>query len=159
MLRHLLALVLFASLIPEPPPASWQWPTEGPRTVLRDFQAPLTPWGAGHRGLDLAASGTAIRSPVSGVVTFSGLVVNRGVITITTDSGQKVSLEPVEPLVSTGTRVSQAELIATLAPGHCARLCVHIGLRTADERYRSPRRELGVLQRAVLVPWGTHALG
>ena len=67
-------------------------------------------------------------------------------------------MEPVEPLVSTGDRVSRGDLIATLYPGHCAQLCVHLGLREEGD-YRSARRELGVLQRSVLLPLGDYARG
>lgn len=158
MLRTLLGVVVLTALIPGPPPALWDWPTEGPPLVLRDFRAPATPWGAGHRGLDLAATGTAIRAPTSGVVSFSGVVVDRGVMTITTAQGHKVSLEPVEALVPSGSYVARGQTVAILSEGHCAELCLHLGLRIED-RYRSPRRELGILIRAVLLPWDYYALG
>lgn len=157
----LLALGLALALIPGPPEATWTWPTQGPHVVLRDFRAPPTPWGAGHRGLDLAATGTQVLAPVAGVVSFSGVVVDRGVLTITTPSGHRVSLEPVTASVEMGATVSQGQEIAVLAPGHCQTLCLHIGLRTGSgdqQRYRSPRRELGIELRAVLLPWD-YALG
>lgn len=161
MKNRLLVLSVVLGLIPGPPEAIWEWPTEGPPVVLRDFRAPPTPWGAGHRGLDLGATGTIVVAPVAGVVSFSGLVVDRGVLTITTASGDLVSLEPVVPGVEVGARVTQGQIIAALAPGHCATLCLHIGLRTGvgeHQRYRSPRRELGIERRAVLLPWN-YALG
>ena len=146
------AILVMGLLFPPPPAASWVWPVSGPHTVLRDFEAPATPWGRGHRGLDLAASDTIVRAPVSGVVTFQGFVVDRGVLTITTEEGHKVSFEPVKSVLAVGTRVNAGDYIAQLQEGHCATLCVHIGLRVPVE-YRSPRHELGVLQRAVLLPW------
>lgn len=79
-------------------------------------------------------------------------------MTLQTPEGVLISMEPVEALVSTGDRVSRGELIATLHPGHCAQLCVHLGLRV-DGEYRSARRELGVLQRSVLLPLGDYARG
>ena len=147
-----LVLIAFLALFPPAPQASWAWPTEGPALVVRDFQAPATPWGAGHRGLDLAASGERIVAPVAGVISFSGMVADRGVITITTDQGWLVSMEPVQGVVSAGQRVHKGDLIAVAVPGHCVSLCVHIGLRV-EGRYRSPRLELGIAQRAVLLPW------
>jgi len=150
-----LSLTVF---LPPPPAATWVWPVSGPQQVLRDFRAPATPWGAGHRGLDLAATTDVVSAPVSGIVSFTGVVVDRSTLTITTDSGHKVSLEPVEGLVSGGQRVRAGQYIGILHPGHCATLCVHIGLRIKEE-YRSPRRELGILQRAVLLPWDFYALG
>ena len=75
-----------------------------------------------------------------------------------TADGFLISMEPVEALVSAGDQVSQGELIAVLHGGHCAQLCVHVGLRI-DGEYRSARRELGVLQRSVLLPLGDYARG
>jgi hypothetical protein len=157
----LLAFGVVLALIPGPPEATWTWPTQGPHVVLRDFRAPPTPWGAGHRGLDLGATGTRVIAPVAGVVTFSGVVVDRGVLTITTPTGDRVSLEPVTAGVEMGATVSRGQEIAALEEGHCPTLCLHIGLRTGSgdqERYRSPRRELGIELRAVLLPWN-YALG
>lgn len=102
--------------------------------------------------MDLAASDTRVVAPVSGVVSFAGVVVDRGVMTITTDKGHKVSLEPVTSVVSPGTRINAGDYIADLNEGHCQIVCLHLGLRVPDD-YRSPRLELGVLQRAVLLPW------
>ena len=145
-------LLVFLSLVPSPPEASWQWPTSGPHEILRDFEAPLTPWGPGHRGLDLAASSDKILSPVSGVVSFSGFVVDRPVVTVRTAQGWEVSMEPVASHLPVGSLVSSGEEIGALEAGHCTSLCLHIGLRVED-RYRSPAKELGVSQRAVLLPW------
>ena len=148
----LIFFVALGLLFPSTPPATWVWPVSGPPIILRDFQAPATPWGAGHRGVDLAASDTRVVAPVSGVVSFAGVVVDRGVMTITTDKGHKVSLEPVTSVVSPGTRINAGDYIADLNEGHCQIVCLHLGLRVPDD-YRSPRLELGVLERAVLLPW------
>lgn len=140
------------SLMPDPPAAVWVWPTAGEHLVLHDFEAPLTPWGPGHRGLDLAASQEDIVAPVSGTISFSGWIVERGVLTIRTDEGWLVSMEPVTTEMSAGSTVHAGEPIGTLEHGHCEELCLHIGLRR-DDRYQSPARELGLLKRAVLLPW------
>lgn len=158
MMRALLAALISGVLIPPAPPAVWDWPTEGPHVILRDFQAPATPWGPGHRGLDLQASGTTVVAPLGGVVSFSGDVAGRGVLTITGPQGWKVSLEPVNSELEAGDWVGKGEPIAELQSGHCPELCLHLGLRINDS-YRSPRRELGVALRAVLLPWTTQARG
>lgn len=145
-----IALILTLGLTP-PPPASWHWPVDGEHRVVRDFLAPPSPWGAGHRGLDLAArAGTPVRAPVSGRVSFSGRVVDRGVITIETADGWLVSMEPVEASMSSG-QVRAGQRLGVLQSGHCPGGCLHIGLRIEGE-YRSPARELGILRRAVLQP-------
>ena len=134
-----------------PPAPLWHWPVEGEHAVRRDFQAPLTPWGAGHRGLDVTARpGTTVVAPVSGKVHFSGSVVNRGVITIETAQGWLVSMEPVD-IELDRSRVVRGEEIGRVQRGHCAGGCLHIGLRI-DGDYRSPARELGILRRATLKP-------
>ena len=132
------------------PPATWTWPVDHPHLVLRDFDAPLTEWGPGHRGLDLAASvGSAVRAPVTGRIWFADRVATRGVITIRTDQGHLVSMEPVITQVQRGQRVRAGQRVGTLASGHCPSGCLHIGLRVEGE-YRSPALELGILRRSVL---------
>ena len=144
------ALSLFA-----PPEATWEWPVRHPPQVVRDFDAPRSEWGPGHRGLDLRArAGTAVIAPVSGRVHFRGDVVDRGVITIRTASGALVSMEPVRVDDDLGSRVRAGQRIGTVASGHCSAGCLHIGLRV-DGEYRYPARELGILRRAQLVPWAS----
>jgi hypothetical protein len=86
------------------------------------------------------------------VVSYSGFVVNRGVLTVRSDTGMLISFEPVAALVPSSTRVTQGELIGEIQEGHCKELCVHLGLRDRGD-YRSARLELGIVQRSVLVPW------
>src|SRR5690606_40194397 len=41
--------------------------------LVRGFEAPRERWGAGHRGVDLAAAtGQPVRAPGPGTVTFAG---------------------------------------------------------------------------------------
>jgi len=134
----------------------WAWPVDGARIVERPFLAPAEPWSAGHRGVDLRApgAGSEVRAAMGGVVHFAGVVVDRPVITVR-DGQLLVTVEPVEPLVVEGQRVTAGEVIGTLLPGHCGdadeRVCVHLGVRLAGE-YVSPLLYLGGLQRAVLLP-------
>jgi len=135
----------------------WQWPVDGPRVAERPFLAPPTPYGAGHRGVDLAAgipgpSGTPlVRAPVGGVVHFAGRVVDRGVVTVRTGP-LLVTLEPVTPSVVVGDAVTAGQVLGSLEPGHCpSSPCVHLGVREAGH-YLSPMKWLGGLQRAVLLP-------
>lgn len=144
-----IALLVF---FPAPPEAVWVWPTTGPPVVIRDFEAPQTPWGPGHRGLDLPADSLQVLAPASGRVSFEGQVGGRGVITITTGQGWQISMEPVESGLTPGEWVGAGDDIGQLQPGHCAELCLHLGLRIKGE-YRSPAQELGLLRRAVLLPW------
>jgi len=149
MLVWSVILVALAGLLTGPE-ASWVWPVKHSHAVVRPFDAPDSPWGAGHRGIDLVASkGDRVIAPVSGTIHFSGRVVNRGIITIKTDEGHLVSIEPVVATITSGS-VRAGEPIGTVGSGHCQGGCLHIGLRVGGE-YRSPAAELGVLCRAVLV--------
>ncbi|MDO8338071.1 MAG: peptidoglycan DD-metalloendopeptidase family protein [Microcella sp.] len=135
-----------------PPAPGWEWPVEGPSVVERPFVAPPTPYGAGHRGVDLRAesSGAVVRAATGGTIHFAGRVVDRGVVTIR--SGPLlVTVEPVTSAVAAGDVVAAGDPIGELEPGHCASPCVHLGVREAGV-YVSPLRWLGGLQRAVLLP-------
>lgn len=137
----------------DPPPARWAWPSGSSPGVVTDFVAPESPWGAGHRGVDIDArfSNTLI-APVSGRIRFVGRVVDRGVVTIETAEGWLVSMEPVTISDSVGSRVRQGQRIGTIAPGHCPRRCLHVGLRINGE-YHSPLRMWGLERRAHLLAW------
>lgn len=139
------------------PAPGWVWPLDAPRRVLRPFVTPPTPYAAGHRGVDLAASsaGAEVLAATSGVVHFAGRVVDRGVVTIR--SGHLlITVEPVSPAVAAGDVVSAGEALGLLESGHCASPCLHVGVREAGE-YVSPLRWLGGLPRAVLLPLGGDA--
>lgn len=142
----LLATVVCTLLVAAPAPAgppggggSYAAPAGG--AVLRLFDPPSVPWGRGHRGVDLAAEGP-VRSPGPGVVTFSGPVAGRGVVTVTHPDGLRSSLEPVEGTPDVGTVVRTGDPIGHAVPGHCAELCVHWGVRRGAE-YVDPLALLG----------------
>ncbi|HET7928822.1 MAG TPA: M23 family peptidase, partial [Actinomycetota bacterium] len=40
--------------VPVPQAGTWAWPVQGP--VIRGFDPPDTPFGAGHRGIDIAVA-------------------------------------------------------------------------------------------------------
>jgi murein DD-endopeptidase MepM/ murein hydrolase activator NlpD len=118
-------------------------PLDAPVVVARPFDGPAERWAPGHRGVDLATQPVrTVRAPGAGVVTFSGTVVDRGVVTITHDDGLRSSLEPVVPGVAAGQRVRSGQAVATVAsvPGHCVpATCLHWGLRRG-ETYLDPMR-------------------
>ncbi len=65
---------------------NWSWPVVGP--VIRGFDPPDTPYGSGHRGIDIAVSvGTPVRAAAAGVVTFAGPVGGRLFLTIDHGAG------------------------------------------------------------------------
>ncbi|MGP9018273.1 murein hydrolase activator EnvC family protein [Streptomyces sp. BR1] len=111
----------------------------GPPVVIRGWEPPATPYGPGHRGVDLAAPpGTEIRAVAPGRVTFAGPVAGQGVLTITLDgSGSpplRTTYEPVRALVHPGERVTAGQPVAVLdaGPWHCADGCLHWGLKRGE---------------------------
>jgi murein DD-endopeptidase MepM/ murein hydrolase activator NlpD len=132
-------------------PAPYRGPVDG--AVLRLFDPPAQRWSSGHRGVDLAAGvGEAVRSPAAGVVSFSGTVVDRGVVTITHPDGLRSSLEPVVGAPAAGTPVGAGDPVGTVQrSGHCAwEPCVHWGVRRG-RTYLDPLELLGV-DPVVLLP-------
>lgn len=132
---------------------NWQWPVQSPWEIRREFVAPESQYGAGHRGVDLGVgAGDEIVSPADGTVFFAGVVVDRPVISIRHADGLVSSFEPVASDLVAGHEVVQGDQIGRVASGgHCAGSCVHFGVRLHGH-YISPRLPLGVLPRAVLLP-------
>lgn len=139
--------------IRSPAAAGWDWPVEPPVRLTEPFRAPPTPYAAGHRGIDLAASpGTPVRAAADGVVAFAGPVAGRGVLSIDHGGGVVSAIEPVEASVAVGDRVVAGAPVAVMSEGgHCEAACVHFGVRVHGE-YVSPLLFLGGLPRAVLLP-------
>lgn len=129
----------------------WAWPVDPPRAVLRAFVLPPEPWRPGHRGIDIAAPQGLVLAPADGTVSFVGWVVDRGVLAIDHGDGVVSSFEPVEAAVEAGASVAAGQPVARVAGVHCARTCVHVGLRV-DGEYRNPLLLLGGLEWPVLLP-------
>ncbi|WP_084551120.1 murein hydrolase activator EnvC family protein [Actinomadura rifamycini] len=134
-----------------PSPDVWRWPLGPPAPqVLRGFSPPASPWGAGHRGVDLAARpGDPVRAAGPGRVSFADRLAGRGVVAITHGRLSTTYL-PVRPSVPVGRRVTPGTVIGRVEAGgsHCASTCLHWGLR--DGRvYLNPvdlvRREIRLL--------------
>jgi murein DD-endopeptidase MepM/ murein hydrolase activator NlpD len=135
----------------EPPSGEQDYRLPSDAVVLRLFRRPEHEWSAGHRGVDVAGGDGVVRAPGPGVVTFSGWVVDRGVVTITHPDGLRSSLEPVADPPAAGTVVVTGDAVGTVAPGHCAPdPCVHWGVRRGQD-YLDPLSLLGP-EPVVLLP-------
>lgn len=143
----LLAVPIAAAV--EPAPSSGHWPWEPPPVVVQGFDPPDTPWGAGHRGVDLLGSpGQPVHASLAGTVRFAGMLAGRPVVVV--DHGAvRTTYEPVEPAagVAVGARVGAGTLLGRLvtAGSHCPpRACLHWGLiRNADDVYLDPLSLVG----------------
>lgn len=120
-------------------PAGSGWPLAGPVVVLKGFDPPATPWGKGHRGVDLqAAVGDPVLAAAAGRVTFAGRLAGRGVVVV--DHGSvRTTYEPVDASLRVGARVRAGDVLGRLSSGaHCGpQACLHWGLRQS-ERYLDP---------------------
>lgn len=139
----------------------WHWPVDAPRRIVQPFLAPATPYAAGHRGIDIhAVKDGDVLAAANGVVHFSGIVVDRPVLSIRHPGGLISSIEPVESLLAVGTTVHRGQVIGTVtfpregsrwSETHCVMPCVHFGVRLHGE-YVSPLLLLGGVPRSVLLP-------
>ncbi|MFF9646293.1 M23 family metallopeptidase [Kitasatospora aureofaciens] len=145
--------------------AARAWPVGGPGGLLGRFEPPAKPWAAGHRGVDLAAvPGAEVRAAAAGVITFSGLVAGRPVVTVAHPGSGSPPLRttylPVTGTLPVGTAVAAGQVIGRLAPDgrHCgAGDCLHWGLLRGG-RYLDPLALLGA-GRARLLPLGGGGAG
>ena len=165
--RWVLTLLLIAtgmllSFLPKPSAASasetWLVPVAEPRLV-RQFLQPSADWSAGHRGVDyLVTISEQVFAPHEGEISFSGLVVNRSVVSIRHENGLVSSVEPLCPSVSTGESVETGQVIGTVCfpdnyRSHCGLdTCLHFSMRTPNG-YLSPLVKLGGLSPSRLKPW------
>ena len=139
----------------------YDWPLAPPHPVARPFQPPSTPYGPGHRGVDLAGQpGAPVLAAADGVVAFAGSLAGRGLVSIDHDGGVRTTYEPLTVLVVAGQQVTRGTVIGLTAPGHdrcTAAACLHWGARRGTE-YVDP---LGLLStgRVRLLPWDDDADG
>ncbi|MDT0470088.1 peptidoglycan DD-metalloendopeptidase family protein [Streptomyces gibsoniae] len=137
------------------PPVARLWPVGVRPLVLRGWEPPATPYGPGHRGVDLAAPpGDPVRAVAAGRVVFAGRVAGRGVVSVelagTGSPPLRTTYEPVRASVQEGDTVRPGEVLGVLEPptAHCAGACLHWGL-LRGETYLNPL--------SLLPPWLLHA--
>jgi len=131
----------------------WAWPIGGDVRLVAPYVAPAHAYAPGHRGIDLAApEGSETRAPASGVVAFSGTVVDRPLVTIAHGEGLVSTLEPVASPLSPGDAVSRGQVVGAVATGgHAPAGSLHLGVRL-DGEYINPLLLLGGVPRAILLP-------
>jgi len=145
-----------ATTAPPGPPTGFVLPVPPPPLILAPFDPPASKYGAGHRGVDLAAAeGSAVVAAGPGNVVYAGQLAGRGVISIEHAGGLRTTYEPVTASVSRGASVVVGQPIGLLQSGHtgCApAVCLHWGARLADSVYLDPMSLL-TAWRVRLLPW------
>ncbi len=125
--------------------SAWVRPVDGP--LVRPFVEPSGPYGAGHRGADLAAPpGTPVQAAGDGVVVFAGTIAGAWHVTVLHDHGLRTSYSFLASVsVREGSTVTRGEVVGVAggsdadagdAAAHDGSV-VHIGLRVGD-RYVDP---------------------
>jgi murein DD-endopeptidase MepM/ murein hydrolase activator NlpD len=147
MRRLVIPALIALSLIPVPrasAAADRVWPVTGP--ILRGFDPPDSPYGSGHRGIDIGAwPGTPVLAPADGVVTFAGPVGGRLFITIDHGDGLESTYSWLDALVvRRGDAVARGSTIAASGWGHADSTVphLHMGVRQ-DDVYLDPLSFLG----------------
>ena len=139
-MARLLALlpVLIAFQAGAPPALAWTWPADGP--VLRPFTLGDDPYAGGqHRGLDVAAAtGTPVRAPAAGVVTFAGTVPGGGrSVTVRTADGYSVTLVHLGSIaVERDDLLAEGATVGTIGPSgdpEHGEPSVHLGIRLTPD--------------------------
>lgn len=120
------------------------WPLEPP-SVVAGFDPPVTTWGRGHRGVDLAGRpGQPVRSALPGRIAFVGTVAGRPVVTVS-HGPTRTTYQPVATTLPRGTRVEAGTVIGSLGitGSHCfPAACLHWGW-IRGETYLDPLRLVG----------------
>lgn len=131
------------------------WPLHPEPEVVEGFDPPTTPYGAGHRGVDLlGAPGQTVRSALAGTVTYAGLLAGRGVVVVS-HGATRTTYEPVSATVAVGTPLGRGDPVGALGLGgsHCfPRSCLHWGW-IAGETYLDPLRLVGMGPVRLLPLW------
>jgi murein DD-endopeptidase MepM/ murein hydrolase activator NlpD len=121
----------------------WVRPVPGP--VVRGFVAPTSPYGSGHRGVDLRAeAGEPVRAVAPGVVELAGPVGGALHVVLRLADGSRVGCSFLTAVaVRPGTRVGAGAIIGRAGGsgiGHPPG-AVHLSWRVAGA-YRDPARRL-----------------
>ncbi|GAB3266685.1 M23 family metallopeptidase [Nocardioides dilutus] len=131
------------------------WPLRPEPEVVRGFDPPVLPYGAGHRGVDLlGAPGQPVHSALAGMVTYAGLVAGRGVVVVA-HGATRTTYEPVTAAVTVGQQVGAGTMLGSLelSGSHCfPRACLHWGW-VAGQTYLDPLRLVGLGPVRLLPLW------
>lgn len=86
-----------------------------PGQVIRPFDRPTGPYGPGHRGVDLAATGgQVVHAALSGRISFSGQVARVGWVTVDHGGGLRTTYGPLTARVDTGVTIPAGAPIGVL---------------------------------------------
>jgi murein DD-endopeptidase MepM/ murein hydrolase activator NlpD len=157
-----LAVVLGVAVAPPVAAAgTWLWPVTGP--VLNAFDPPDSPYGSGHRGIDIAApTETVAVAPSDGVVSFAGPIGGNLFLTLDHGGGLTSTFSWVSSLlVRRGDAVVAGQPVVLTGWAHpgSAVASLHFGVRL-DGVYQDPLDYLDPIDVTSLIrlaPWDEQA--
>jgi hypothetical protein len=122
--------------------------------VVRPFSAPSTPYGPGHRGVDLdARPGDVIVSAADGEVAWAGSIAGRTWVSIVHAEGIRTSYGPLTDLqVRGGTAVRAGQPLGRLARGGHGHDSSDRGLHWSARRGGTYLDPMGLLRPSLLRP-------
>jgi murein DD-endopeptidase MepM/ murein hydrolase activator NlpD len=141
-------------------PGAWRWPIIGP--VLSPFDPPDTPFGSGHRGIDVAADpGSPLVAPAPGTVKFAGRIGGELFLSIAHgESWESTASWLSSVTVREGDTVFAGQVIGATGTGHpgASVAHVHLGVKHAGA-YVDPLEVYGSLSlvgivRLAALPFG-----
>lgn len=142
---------------PVPSTGTYAWPVDGP--VVRTFDPPAQPYGAGHRGIDIgAATGTPVRAAEAGVVAFAGPIAGSLFVSIDHADGIRTTYSWLSTVaVRQGDTVLRGAILGTTGTGHPGQdpPHLHFGARLGDTyidpmTLLEPRSVVGMIHLAPL---------
>ncbi|MCR1782479.1 peptidoglycan DD-metalloendopeptidase family protein [Nocardioides carbamazepini] len=158
MTRLLALATALILLVPSPARAEdpvGAWPLQPVPEVVRHFDPPDSPYGAGHRGVDLAGRvGQPVRTALPGQVVFTGRIAGRGIVVVG-HGATRTTYEPVTSSAAVGAELAGGAVLGTLESigSHCLpRTCLHWGW-IDGETYLDPLRLVGAGPVRLLPLW------
>jgi hypothetical protein len=123
-----------------PTGGSYAWPVVGP--VIHGFELPNGPYGAGHRGIDIAAPfGTPVHAAEAGTVSFAGWVAGALFVSVDHPDGYRTTYSWLSGVsVHKNDVVVRDQVIASSGHGHPevpSPTHLHFGVRLGT-RYLDP---------------------
>ena len=107
-----------AARVSEGGPGPFEWPVRG--ALIRLYEEPASPYGAGHRGIDIAAPfGTPVLASADGTVAFSGWIAGSLYVSIEHAGGVRTTYSWLsEAEVAEGDVVETGARIGSTGHGH-----------------------------------------
>jgi murein DD-endopeptidase MepM/ murein hydrolase activator NlpD len=102
----------------DPAYGTYAWPIVGP--VINGYRPPSSPYGPGHRGIDIAAPiGTPVKAAADGVVAFAGSVGGSLYVSIDHPDGVRTTYSFLSSIaVHRGDAVAEGDVVGTSGHGH-----------------------------------------